>query len=126
MPHIFYFILQYTSIPSLTKRFEMVTATLRKNFGPPMTKQNSCLQEDQELCSTCTFLGPIKLTLKISNIFLHLTFKLLIVLNSRLYFKERWQILRVNSPKTIRIENAQFTRFCLYVNLCVAHSPHLY
>ena len=46
----------------------------RKNLGPPMPKQNddSCLQEDQESYSTCTFLLPAKLMLRISNIFLHL------------------------------------------------------
>ena len=50
-----YFIFSTTlivsSMPSLTKRFEiMVTATLRKNLGPSMLKRNndSCLQEDQE------------------------------------------------------------------------------
>ena len=62
-------------MPSLTKRFEMiVTATLRKNLGPPIPKQNddSCLQEDQESYSTCTFLCPVKFMLRISSIFLHL------------------------------------------------------
>ena len=62
--HIFYYILQYTIIPSLTKQFEvMVTATLRKNLGHPIPKQNndSCIQEDQESYSTRTFLCPVKL-----------------------------------------------------------------
>ena len=62
-------------MPSLTKRFEMiVTATLRKNLGPPMPKQNddSCFQEDQESYSICTFLCPVKLMLRVSCIFLHL------------------------------------------------------
>ena len=51
----------------------------------------------------------------------HLTLKLLKVLKSRLCFKERWQISRVNNPKTIRIENAQFTRFYLCMSICVKH-----
>ena len=52
----------------------MVTATLKKNLGLPMPKQNddSCLQEDQEPYSACTFLCPVKLMLRISNFFLHL------------------------------------------------------
>ena len=53
--HIFYYILYYAIIPSLTKHFEiMLTAALRKNLGPPMPKQNddSCLLEDQEFYST--------------------------------------------------------------------------
>ena len=52
----------------------MVTATLRKNLEPPMPKQNddSCLQEDQEPYSTCTFLCRVKLIFRISNFFLHL------------------------------------------------------
>ena len=57
------------------KCFEMmVTAPIRKNIGPPMPKHNdnSCLQEDQESYSTCTFLCRVKLMLRISNIFLHL------------------------------------------------------
>ena len=73
--HIFYYTLWYTIIPSLTKRFEMVvTGILRKNLGPPMPKQNddSCLQGDQESSSTCTFLCPVKLMLRISNFFLYL------------------------------------------------------
>ena len=73
--HIFYYILQYTITPSLTKRFEMmVTATIGKNLGPPLSKQNDdpCLQEDQKPYSTCTFLCPVKLKLRISNFFLHL------------------------------------------------------
>ena len=43
---------------SLRKRFDiMVTATLRKNLASPMPreKDDSCLQEDQELLATCTF-----------------------------------------------------------------------
>ena len=73
--HIFYYILQYTIIPSLTKCFEMmVTATLRKNLGSPIPKQNddSCLQEHQESYSACTFLCPVTLMLRISKFFLHL------------------------------------------------------
>ena len=52
----------------------MVTATLGKNLGPRMPKQNdgSCLREDQEPYSTCTFLWPVKLMLTISSFFLHL------------------------------------------------------
>ena len=44
--HIFYYILYFTVILSLAKRFEMmVTAAFRKNLGPPVPKQNddSCL-----------------------------------------------------------------------------------
>ena len=62
-------------MPSLTKRFGiMVTASLRKNLGLPMPtqKDDSCLQEHQESFSTCTFWCPVKLMLRISNIFLHL------------------------------------------------------
>ena len=60
---VFYYILQYTIIPSLTERFEiMVIATLRKNLRPTILKQNhdSCLQEDQELWATCTFFSEFK------------------------------------------------------------------
>ena len=55
--HIFYNIQKYTIIPSFTKRFEiMVAATLGKNLGPPILKwsNNSYLQENQELKTTCT------------------------------------------------------------------------
>ena len=48
-----------------------------------------------------------------------LTLKLLKVLKSRLCFKERWQISRVNNLKTITIKNAQFPRFCFYKSICV-------
>ena len=34
-------------------------------------------------------------------------------LKSRLRFKERWQISRVNNLKTLRVENTQFTRFTI-------------
>ena len=51
-----------------------------------------------------------------------LTLKLLNMLKSRLCFKERWQISRVNNPKAIKIENAQFTRFFIWASLCSAFS----
>ena len=57
-------------MPSSTKRFEMmVTATLIKNLGFPMPKQNddSSLKEDRESYSTCTFLYPLKLMLRTST-----------------------------------------------------------
>ena len=52
----------------------MVIATLRKNLGPPMPKQNddSCLQEKQEPYTTYTFLYSVKLMLRINNFFLNL------------------------------------------------------
>ena len=34
-------------------------------------------------------------------------------LKSRLRFKERWPISRVNNPKTLRVENTQSTRFTI-------------
>ena len=70
LPHII-----NTIIASLTKRFEMmVTVTLRKNLGSLMPKQNddSWLQQNQEPYSTCTFLCPVKLMLRITNFLLHL------------------------------------------------------
>ena len=48
--HIFYYILQYIIIPSLTKRFEMMmTATLRKNLTFPMPKTERRLMSSGRL-----------------------------------------------------------------------------
>ena len=65
------------SIVLCYKRFnktlwDRVGATLTKYVVSPMPKlsDNSCLQENQEQCATCTFLCPIKLMLLwINNFF---------------------------------------------------------
>ena len=48
--------------------------------------------------------------------------KLLNALRSTLCLKERWKILRVNNPKTVRIKDAQFPRSLWYEHLCSAIS----
>ena len=55
-----------------------------------------------------------------------LTLKLSNVLKSRLCFKERRQITKENNPKTTRIKNAQFPRYCFHMSICVAQFAHLY
>ena len=51
--------------------------------------------------------------------------KILNVIKSRLCLKERWQILRVNNPKTVRIKDTQLPRFCFCMTIYVAQFPHL-
>ena len=41
-------------------------------------------------------------------------------------FKRKTADSRVNNPKTIRIKDAQFPRFCFYMSIYVAQFPHLY
>ena len=45
------------------------------------------------------------------------------MLKSRLLFKKRWQISRVNNLKTIGIENPQFPSTVLFLNI-LAQFPH--
>ena len=40
--------------------------------------------------------------------------------------KKDGRFSRANNLKTIKIENTQFTSFCFYMSICVAHFPHLY
>ena len=42
------------------------------------------------------------------------------VLKIRLFSKEKWQMSRVNDPKTIRIMNMQFSRYRFYMSMSVA------
>ena len=63
---IFYHILQYFIIPSLTTRFDIIVgAALRKNlrFSMPKQSDDSCLQKSLEQQATCMFLWPVKLML---------------------------------------------------------------
>ena len=55
--YFFYNIQKYTFIPSFTKCFQiMVAASLGENLGLAMPKRSndSYLQKNQELCTTCT------------------------------------------------------------------------
>ena len=56
----------------------------------------------------------------------YIDIKPLNLLKKRLYFEERWQISRVNNLKAIRIENTPFTKFCLYMCICVWGSTKLW
>ena len=51
--------------------------------------------------------------------------KILNVIKSRLCLKERWQILRVNNPKTVRIKDTQLPRICFCMTIYVAQFPRL-